>query len=104
MILAGFAMIGATATAAGLTWRLIKVVKQEGTSAFLTTRADEVLLHACLLFVLALFLREGIGLLFHAQSEEMMAGYGALFGGTLATCLARAKSRPGPIASEAQNG
>lgn len=98
------AMIGATVAVAGLTWRLIRIAKGEGPASLLTSHVDEALLHVCLVFAWVLFVREGLDVLWHANRGELMAGYGALFGGLLATCLARMRNRPASIASEAQNG
>ncbi|MCL2524880.1 MAG: hypothetical protein FWF20_02240 [Betaproteobacteria bacterium] len=91
MILEISAMVGATAAVAGLIWRLVMVAKRDGASSLLTTRANETLLHACLLFSWAMFMGEGAGVLLHSAPNEMMAGYGALFGGLFAMCLLKTK-------------
>ena len=43
--------------------RLEKIAKHEGLASLFTVRAEETLLHACLLFSWALFVREGTGVL-----------------------------------------
>lgn len=91
MILEISTLVGATAAAAGLIWRLVRVAKRDGASSLLTTRANETLLHACLLFSWGMFMREGASVLLHSHPDEMMMGYGALFGGLFATCLLKTK-------------
>lgn len=97
MILEISAMTGAAAAAVGLTLRLLNIAKREGAASLFTTRAGETLLHACLLFSWALFMREGADVLLHSAPPETMAGFGALFGGLLAMCLTRTKARPASV-------
>lgn len=104
MILEISAMAGATTAAAGLMWRLLHIAKREGAAALFTTRAGETLLHACLLFSWALFMREGAGVLLHSAPQETMAGFGALFGGLFAMCLARTKARPASVPAGGNHG
>ncbi|MDD5365963.1 MAG: hypothetical protein PHR30_11530 [Gallionellaceae bacterium] len=104
MILEISAMAGATAATAGLTWRLLCVAKREGVAALFTARASETLLHICLLFSWTLFMREGVGVLLHSAPHETMAGYGALFGGLFAMCLARTKTRSASVAAGGNHG
>lgn len=91
MILEISAMVGATAAVAGLIWRLVGIARRNGASSLLTTRANETLLHICLLFSWGMFMREGASVLLHSHLDEMMAGYGALFGGLFVTCLLKTK-------------
>lgn len=97
-------MAGATAAAAGLTWRLLNAARREGAASLLTARAGETLLHVCLLFSWVLFMREGAAVLAGASSDETMAGFGALFGGLLAMCLAKTKTGPATEAEGIKHG
>lgn len=91
MILEISAMVGVTAAVAGLIWRLVGIARRKGASSLLTTHANETLMHVCLLFSWGMFMREGASVLLHSHPDEMMAGYGALFGGLFVTCLLKAK-------------
>ena len=104
MVLEISAMAGATAAAAGLFWRLVRAGKRDGASSLLTTRANETLLHVCLLFSWAMLMREGAGVLLHSTPHEMMAGYGALFGGLFATCLLKTKPSLAPTVTRGDHG
>lgn len=95
MIIEALSMLGATAAVAGLGWRMVRIARHEGVGSLFTSRAGETLLHTCLLFGWALFIREGVSVLAHSAPNETMAGFGALFGGLFAMCLARTKTRSG---------
>lgn len=104
MILEISTMAAVTATAAGLTWRILKIAKREGALSLFTVRAGETLLHACLLFTWALFMREAVSVLVNSAPSETMAGFGALFGGLTAMILARLKTSSVPPAAGGNHG
>ncbi len=104
MILEISAMAAATATAAGLTWQILNIAKREGAASLLTVRAGETLLHACLLFSWALFMREAVNVLLNAAPSETMVGFGALLGGLVAMVLARSKTSPVSQAAGSDHG
>ncbi len=94
MILTFFAMTGATAAAAALSWRLLIIVKREGVAWLLSMQnAGGTVLHVCLLFTWILFIREGMAVLFDAAPLKSMVGFGAMFCGILAMCLAGTKKQ-----------
>ena len=104
MVLVFIALCGATAASAGLIWRLVNISKHEGLAALFTVRAEETLLHACLLFSWALFVREGSGVLLYSNPNELTAGFGSLFGGMFAMCLSRIKARSAFVTSGSKHG
>lgn len=104
MILEISTMAGATAAAASLIWRLVRAAKRDGASSLLTTRANETLLHACLLFSWVMFMREGASVVLHSAPHEMMAGYGALFGGLFAMCLLKTRPSLAPTVTRGDHG
>jgi len=104
MVLVFIALCGATAASAGLIWRLAKIAKHEGLASLFTVRAEETLLHACLLFGWALFVREGSGVLLYSNPNELTAGFGSLFGGLFAMCLSRTKTRPASVPTGGKHG
>ncbi len=104
MILEISAMAATTATAAVLTLRITNIAKREGVASLFTARAGETLLHACLLFSWALFMREAVNVLLYSAPSETMAGFGALLGGLVAMVLARSKTSPVSQAARNNHG
>lgn len=93
-------MTGATVAATALTWRLVAIAKRDGATSLLSMHnMGSTMLHVCLLFTWLLFMRDALSVLLTGASTETMTGFGALFGGFFAMCLAGAKrtASAGPV-------
>lgn len=101
MILTFIAVASATAAAAALTWRLAAIAKRGGAASLLSIQnTGGTLLHICMLFTWLLFMREGLAVILEGAPSETMVGFGAMFGGLFAMCLAGTK-KPAPAPAPA---
>lgn len=92
MIFIFIAMTGATVAATVLTWRLVAIAKRDGATSLLSMQnMRSTMLHVCLLFTWLLFMRDALSALLTGASAETVTGFGAMFGGLFAMCLADTK-------------